>query len=169
MSDPDALFTIDPRFCIDTNVVVSFMHEADDEPYRRDAFVPQWNQIESLIGSGEIISPRGVHDELETWEKQIPAMKRWLETHGMFVEMTSEQLTFAKVIVNDFPDYGSSKNYLADLEVISLAGVRKLAVLTNERVRPNISINHPKIPEVCQHYGIECLSVSGFLARLNKE
>lgn len=165
MSDSAALFTIEPRFCIDTNVIVSFMHEDDGESYRRDVFVTQWSRIETLIGSGEIIAPRRVETELATWEKQIPDMKRWLATRGLFVDMTSEQLAFAKEVVNAFPDYGSNDNYLADLEVISLAGVRNIAVITDERVRPNISINHPKIPEVCGRFGIECLSISGFLSR----
>jgi len=165
VSDPSALFAFVPRYCIDTNVVVSFMHEDDGEPYRRDAFPAQWDVIERLIGSGEIIAPRAVESELEGWRNQIPAMKRWLDTHGMFVDMTSEQLAFAKRIVNDFPDYGSSENYVADLEVVSLAAVRKIAVVTNERVRPNVTVSHPKIPEVCKRYDIECLSVSGFLAR----
>jgi hypothetical protein len=83
----------------------------------------------------------------------------------MFVGMSTEQLEFAKRVVNEFPDYGSDENYLADLEVISLAGVRGIAVITNERVRPNRSINHPKIPEVCAKFGVECFSLPGFLAR----
>lgn len=141
------------------------MREDDQELYRRDVFVSQWDQIESLVGSGEIIAPSAVETELATWTEQIPAMKRWLATHGMFVELDSEGLAFAKRVVNDFPDYGSTTNYLADLEVISLAGARNLAVITNEKVRPNVSVSHPKIPEVCANYKIECLSVSGFLAR----
>lgn len=166
MTDPSALFSIDPRYCVDTNVVVSFLHEDDGEPYRRDAFPDQWDRIETLIGSGDIVAPQRVRLELEKWQKEIPAMKPWLaKRHGMFVEMTSEQLVLAKQIVNDFPDYGSNENYIADLEVISLAGTRGLAVITNERTRPVITISHPKIPEVCAKYGVECLSVSGFLAR----
>lgn len=165
MTDPSALFVFEPIYCIDTNVVVSFMHEDDNEPYRRDVFVAQWGRIESLIGSGDIIAPRAVEAELIKWEKQIPDMKAWLAKHGMFADMTNEQLDFAKRVVNDFPDYGSTDNYLADLEVISLAAVRNLAVITNERVRPTVTVNHPKIPEVCARYKIECLSVSGFLAR----
>jgi hypothetical protein len=93
-------------------------------------------------------------------------MKGWLAKRGgMFVGMTTEQLVVAKRIVNDFPAYGSSDNYIADLEVMSLASTRALAVVTNERVRPTMSLDTPKIPEVCGKYGIECLSVSGFLAR----
>ena len=165
MSDSSALFAFEPRYCIDTNVIVSFMHEDDNEPYRRDVFATQWSRVDSLIGSGDIVAPRAVELELSKWEKQIPTMKRWLASHGMFVDMSDDQLAFAKVVVNDFPDYGSTNNYLADLEVISLAGVKELAVITNERVRPNVTVNHPKIPEVCAKYKIECLSVSGFLAR----
>ncbi|QNO38653.1 DUF4411 family protein [Protaetiibacter sp. SSC-01] len=166
MSDPSALFTIDPRYCIDTNVIVSFLHEDDEEPYRRDAFADQWDRIEQMINSGEIVAPRRVELELVKWEKEIPSMKGWLAKRGgMFVDMTTEQLVVAKRIVNDFPAYGSSDNYIADLEVMSLASTRALAVVTNERVRPTMSLDTPKIPEVCGKYGIECLSVSGFLAR----
>ena len=166
MTDAYTLFSIESRYCIDTNVIVSFLHEDDGEPYRRDAFAAQWSVVETMIGSGEIIAPRRVELELVKWEKEIPAMKGWLaKRSGMFVDMTSDQLASAKRIVNDYPDYGSKNNYIADLEVISLASVRKLVVITNERIRPTVTLNSPKIPEVCARYGFECLSVSGFLAR----
>lgn len=165
MSESSALFEFEPKYCIDTNVIVSFMHEDDGEIYRRDVFTAQWNRIETLIGSGEIAAPRRVETELRGWEKQIPDMKRWLDTHGMFIDMTTAQLAFAKRVVNTYPDYSTNVNYLGDLEVISLAGARGIAVITGERVRPVQSINHPKIPEVCKALGIECLSTSGFLAK----
>lgn len=166
MDDSSALFAFEPRYCIDTNVIVSFMHEDDDEPYGRDAFPEQWNKIEELIGSGDIVAPRRVEFELSKWERQVPELKRWLASRpGVFIDLTTSQLAFAKRVVNDYPDYGSKENYVADLEVISLAAVRGLAVITNERVRPTVAIKSPKIPEVCARYGIECLSVPGFLRK----
>lgn len=166
MMEAAALFVIDPRYCIDTNVIVSFLRDDEGEPYSGPAFRPQWEVIERLISSGIIVAPRRVEHELEGWEKEIPAMKGWLADHRhMFRDMTEEQLAAAKRIVNDFPDYGSSDNYVGDLEVVSLAMSAGLAVVTNERTRPNPSQRRPKIPEVCATYKVECLSVPGLLNR----
>lgn len=70
MSAPPALFTIEPKYCIDTKVIISFMHEDDGQPYRPDIFVAQWGRIETFTRSGEIIAPRRVEVELAKWEEQ---------------------------------------------------------------------------------------------------
>lgn len=166
MTSADSLFFIEPKYCIDTNVIVSFMHIDDEEQYGRDTFPQQWDFIERLISEGAIVSPRRVERELRHWEKEIPEMKAWLDArHHMFRDVTTEQLSLAKQVTNAYPDYGSSHNYIADLEVITLAGVLRLAVITNERARPQASLRMPRIPEVCGAFSIECLSVPGFLRR----
>lgn len=60
MTDAGTLFDLEPRYCMDTNVIVSFLSESDDEYYGADIFVEQWSQIEGLIASGQIVAPRQV-------------------------------------------------------------------------------------------------------------
>lgn len=166
MINPSALFEVAPRYVIDTNVIVAFLRGTDEEYYDKNTMKDQWDLFERLMSSGEIIAPRRVEIELRGWENEIAEMKQWIKTHHhMFRDQTDEQLAIAKIVVNDFTDYGSSQNYVGDLEVISLAGTLKVPVVTLEKVRTNPSKHLPKIPEVCGNYGFECLSVTAFLRR----
>lgn len=74
MSNPTTLFTLDPRYCVDTNVIVSFLRRSDDEHYGSDVFAPQWAHIERMIASNAIIAPRQVERELGKWIAHIDTM-----------------------------------------------------------------------------------------------
>lgn len=169
MTSQDALFEPEPpRYCIDTNVVVSFLRGTDDEHYGADVFAPQWALIERLILGGVIVAPRRVERELSNWEKTIQAMGPWLRgRRHMFRDVATEaQLLSAKRIVGRYPVYGESVNYLGDLEVMTLAAALGLAVITLERKAAGTpSMKRPKIPDVCEEFGIDCVSVAGFLRR----
>lgn len=117
--------------------------------------------------SGVVIAPRRVEKELTDWQRSIATMKDWLHHHRyLFRDIESdEQLALAKRIVNDYPAYCQNKNYLGDLEVITLAGVRELTVITLEGGKQTPSKKRPKIPDVCSEFGIECVSLPGFLRR----
>lgn len=48
---------------------------------------------------------------------------------------------------------------VADPFVIAAAAAAGWAVVTEERVKPHAA----KIPNVCQHFGIRCLNLEGFM------
>jgi hypothetical protein len=162
-----SLFDITPRWCLDTNVVVSFMREDDEEPYSRELLPAQWQAFESDISSGLIAAPIQVRDELSTWSPQIPDLARWLKTHrGMFRELDEGTLRNVKEVVNRYPTYARDRNYLGDLCVIALAGAHQLTIVSNEKgSKGQASRTRPKIPDVCAELGIDCVSVMGFLRR----
>lgn len=169
MSQP-TLFEEEPAYCIDTNVIIAFLVESDDELYGRDVFGPQWDYIEGLIASGRIVAPQRVEKELEKWTLQSQEIHRWVRAHRrMFRQIVSgEQLFKAKEIVNSYPVYGGSMNYLGDLEVMTLAHALGVPVVTLEREVPThlqTSRRRPKIPNICREFGIECVSISGLLRR----
>jgi hypothetical protein len=165
----EALFEAEPpRYCIDTNVIVSFLRGTDDEHYGADVFAPQWAVIERLILSGVIVAPRRVEGELAKWVKTVPAMGQWLKARPhMFRDVVTEaQLLSAKRIVGAYPAYGETMNYLGDLEVMTLAEALGITVITLESESPgSVSKKRPKIPNVCKEFGVDCLSVTGFLRR----
>jgi Domain of unknown function (DUF4411) len=138
MRPQTSLFDEEPRYCIDTIVIVSFLRLTDDEHYGSDVFAPQWAYVEQLIISGAIIAPRQVEHELKKWPKTIPDMKAWLRKHNqMFRDVeTAAQLTSAKRIVNEYPVYGETDNYLGDLEVMSLAEALQITVISLEGENP---------------------------------
>jgi hypothetical protein len=162
-----SLFDEEPRYCIDTNVIVSFLRGTDDEFYGSDVFAPQWLFIEELATKGAIVAPREVERELTGWARTIEGMAQWVRSHkGLFLAVeASAQLVAAKEIVNAYPAYASSTNYVGDLSIMSLAKYLGVAVLTLERRADHHAEKRPKIPNVCQEFGIDCVSVSGFLRR----
>jgi len=167
MSAVGTLFEVETAYCIDTNVILSFLSETDDEFYGADIFKEQWHQIEQRIQSGEIVAPREVERELGRHAKKRAKVGPWLKTRRyMFCDVDSAQLEFAKRVVNKYPAYGRDNNYLGDLTVISLAGSRGLAVISLEQPVQQSGQKRPKIPNVCNEFGITHLSVSGFLRRI---
>ena len=161
----DALFADPAKYAIDTNVIVSFLGDSDTEHYPRAVFKPQWDFLEAAMQDGRVVAPRMVELELAKWEKTIPEMKGWLHGHRyLFSDIESDaQLVGAKRIVNTYPAYATSVNYLGDLEVITLAMARGLTVVSLESKAVQHSARRPKIPNVCQEFGVECVNLSGFL------
>ena len=168
MSNQASLFEEKPKYVIDTNVVVSFMHHDEEEYYGSDIFKPQWQFIENLIERGVIIAPRKVEDELKKWIIEIPEMAGWLKKYAhMFIDIDNDQLISAKPILAKYEVYGTTDNYLGDLTVMSLASCMGLAVISLEGKKPQNSLKKPKIPNVCDEFGVECYSVTGFLRKEN--
>jgi hypothetical protein len=73
----ETLFQIEPKYCIDTNVIVSFLSESDDEYYGADIFPDHWQQIATMIASGRIVAPRQVENELNGHAKKRPKIGPW--------------------------------------------------------------------------------------------
>ncbi|MDO8335575.1 MAG: DUF4411 family protein [Candidatus Saccharibacteria bacterium] len=156
-----------PRYCIDTNVIVSFMKKTENEFYGSDVFKPQWEFLEDLIARGIIIAPKQVEIELLAWCDVIPEMAVWLKQHKyMFVDVEEdEQLVSAKRILKEYSIYGTTKNYLGDLAVITLADSMKITVISLESETQTPSKRRPKIPNICKEFDIDAVSFSGFLRR----
>lgn len=165
MDQPFKLFEIEPRYCIDTNVIVSFLSESDDEYYGADIFPDHWDRICRLIASGDIVAPRQIETELKGHATKRSKIAPWLAMNDhMFRDLEStSQLLLAKEIVNKYNAYGRNTNYLGDLEVIVLAGSLGLTVVSMEVALQQSGQRRPKIPNVCDEFGIKCVSVSGFL------
>lgn len=163
----ESLFDIEPLWCLDTNVVVSFLREDDEEAYSRQVLPEQWRAFERDISTGLIIAPPQVRDELEGWCVEIPDMRSWLATHGgMFRDLDAAALAAAKHVVNAYPAYARNRNYLGDLCVIAMAASRGLTVISNEKAaKGQPSRNRPKIPDVCAEMGVGFVTVIGYLRR----
>ncbi|MHB1525555.1 MAG: DUF4411 family protein [Candidatus Dormibacteria bacterium] len=161
------MFDEEPRYCIDTNVIVSFLRRTDEEHYGSDVFPAQWEYVERLLDSGAIVAPRQVETELLKWRSEIPELHDWLRRFkGIFRDVESNaQLASAKRIVNEYLVYGSTENYLGDLAVMTLAQALQIAVLTLEGPTRSNSKRRPKIPDVCAEFGIDCVSFPAFLRR----
>lgn len=161
----DGLFEDPAKYAIDTNVIVSFLGDSDSEHYPMDVFRPQWEFLEKAMQDARVVAPAVVAVELEKWTKNVPAIKAWMHDHRyLFHDIESDaELAAAKAIVNAFAAYASSVNYAGDLEVMAFARARGLAVISLELKATQHSAKKPKIPNVCEQFGIEWVSLAGFL------
>ena len=140
------------RYCIDTNVISSFIKN-DEEEWYSYGFDAQWNFIENNMQRRVIVAPLEVQKELSSLfgsrSLQLkPYAKDWLKKHAyIFIDKDDEQLSVAALIVNKYQAYGQSANMTADLMIMSLAKAMHLTVVTLEERATTHSAKKPKDPQ----------------------
>ena len=95
----------------------------------------------------------------------------WIADHkSLFVIPNASATQFVSTIfsVPHFQTLVSEKNRLAgrpcaDPFIIALAKVINACVVTEEKEKPNAA----KIPNVCQHFGIDCTNLQEFMEKEN--
>lgn len=110
-----------------------------------------------LAADGAIFAPVDVRIELE---RQSDDLCDWSKSqNGFFVESDREVLEVYTSIVNGHPGFmkvNSTKSG-ADPVVVAMAKVRGVPVVTYEtRAKQNSA---PKIPNVCDALGLQCVSL----------
>ncbi len=143
-------------YCIDTNALVDLWRRL----YPKDVFPSLWKNIEELIRSGALITPREVLNELEQIDDDL---LKWLKTQrSMIVGLQSEHQDRVKEILRIYPTLIEPNKTIPDADpfVIALAMTESAIVVTNERLAgPG---GRPKIPNVCLKYQIKCLNLLEF-------
>ena len=101
---------------------------------------------------------------------------KWVKKHRkIFREQDIEQLQGAQEILSRFPDLTDPAKEIPDADpfVVALAIIEntkrqdtlfksQCIVLTQEKPSRGV---RPKIPDVCQHYGIECIALTGLFRK----
>ncbi|MEL4072838.1 DUF4411 family protein [Ochrobactrum sp. GPK 3] len=139
-------------YCADTSALVA----AWVERYPPDFFPSLWDKFGLLIEQGRIFAPEEVRNELHKRSKDVAD---WLDQYDGFFRPTDELLLEEVTgILAKFPKLVMQQKvaFAADPFVIGLAKLEKVTVLTEEGAG---SIGKPKIPFVCNDYGIECCSL----------
>ncbi|HSY51007.1 MAG TPA: DUF4411 family protein [Thermoanaerobaculia bacterium] len=149
-------------YVFDTSSIIVMGH------YFPDRFPTFWNNFEGAVGDGTVISVREVLKELASPREWL---MDWIENHKeMFLVPGPEETKFvAKIFqVPHFQMLVTETQRLrgqpvADPFVIACASVRAGTVVTEESRKPNSA----RIPNVCDHFGVACTNVEGFLAQNN--
>lgn len=136
------------------------------ENYFPDRFPSFWAKFDQGVAEGSILSVREVLKELEALARTDWILKR-LSGHANFFQVPeSPALAFvAKIFaVPHFRNLVEEKKRLtgrpvADPFLIACAKVRGWCVVTEEKLKPHAA----KIPNVCEHFEVECTNVEGFL------
>jgi hypothetical protein len=155
-------------YCTDTSALIE-LHAT----YGSDVFVSLWQNVAGLVKEGRLIAPREVLREIE---KKDDDLLKWVKKHRkIFREQEIEQVQRAQEILSHFANLIDPAKEIPDADpfVVALAIIENTKreetlfkghciVVTQEKPSRG---NRPKIPDVCQHYDIECISVAGLFRK----
>ena len=152
-------------YCLDTNTISSIFRF-----YYRDSFPSFWENFSDLVGSGRASSVSEVEIELSRSPGLVSAVQELKGLNQEFFSLPSstEQEYVTEIFgVRRFRSLlgggtAARGNPVADPFVIAKArAFPGICVVTEEIYRPNAA----KIPNVCEHYGIECINLQQLLQR----
>lgn len=152
------------KYCMDTS---SFLEGASDRPYAMGYFDPLWSNFDVIVKEGLLSSPYLVLMELKNKEDE---MYNWVkDRREILFKQPSQEVQEVGDIVDNFPKFvreHKNKPYWADPEVIALAKVENLTVVTQEEWNPAKPEKY-KIPNVCKHYNVEYIKFIELIKREN--
>jgi len=133
--------------------------------YYRGRFPGLWDKFDGIVDEGRLLSTREVLNEIN--DGSITTLRDWAKDHGeIFGTPTAEEGAFVAQIftVHHFQQNVEQKKLVkgghnADAFVVAKAAVMEGTVVTLEQHAPNAA----KIPNICQHFGIPCLSLEEFM------
>lgn len=143
-------------YCVDTSSLIA----AWNERYPLKNVPLFWSHLSALIAEGRLVSPREVREEVT---KKEDGLGRWLKAqNGLFVDLEEDIQLAVREILLEFPFLTKeiSGRTKADPFVIALARARGLTVVTEEGPGNE---RRPRIPLVCQHYGVPCINILGVI------
>lgn len=128
-------------------------------------FPTLWQNFNELIGSGQIVSTREVGREIDNCP--VERLRDWAENNGeVFTIPTAAEGAFVGQIyaVPHFQQNIERQKLLkggvlADPFVVAKASVVGGTVVTMEQYKDNSA----KIPSICRHFGVSCLSLEDFM------
>ena len=136
--------------------------------YYPDRIPSFWRNFDEFVFQGKILSVREVFNEL-SGKGNKAHLEKWIKVNKRIFMLPSGQETlFVGQIfsVRHFQYLVGQRQRLkgtpvADPFVIASAKIRKACVVTEEDKKPNAA----KIPNVCEHFKIDCTNLEGFMER----
>lgn len=149
-------------YIIDTS---SFIVMGHFFPNRFPSF---WERFNQCVDEGEVLSVREVYHELDNGLAR-PHLRLWLDEHrGLFLIPQSEETEFVREMFSTSrfqtlirQKYLLTSKPIADPFVIA-AGRVKGACIVTEEAKNDTAI---RIPNICEHYRIECISLEELMER----
>ncbi len=144
-------------YCIDTSAIL----DGWVRYYPPDVFPALWKNLEAMIEAEELIAPEEVLREIEKKEDEL---HKWVKSHEKMFHPLDEAVQRATAeILTKFPRLVDSEKERsrADPFVIALAKTVDCPVVTGEKAAG--TKDRPKIPTVCDHFGVRHLSLLGLI------
>lgn len=131
--------------------------------YPKDVFEKLFSEIDKRIDAGDIVASDEVKVELEQKDDDILA---YVKTKpGLFLPVDDEQQDHVTDILSRYPQWidPAAKKNNADPFAVALGKSKGLTVVSFER---NGGAKKPKIPFVCQEFGVDHLHYTDLLRKL---
>ncbi|MGA2226912.1 MAG: PIN domain-containing protein [Syntrophobacteraceae bacterium] len=133
-----------------------------------ERFPSFWELFDSEVSNGRIVSVREVYLELDN-QISRPHLREWVDRnkHIFLTPGPAESAFLAEIFaISHFRQLLSQKQILkatpvADPFIIASAKIRGACVVTEEVAKKNAA----KIPNVCEHFGVSCTNIEGFMQR----
>ena len=133
-----------------------------------DRFPTLWSYFNGLTADGRVISVREVNREIVN-QSTKQTLLEWIKANPtIFLSPSARETEFIRqmFLIPRFRTLIKTRQVLkgepaADPFVIASAYVRNACVVTEESRRPNAI----KIPDVCDHYSIDCTNLEGLMER----
>jgi len=141
-------------------LIIMFRH------YYPERFPSLWQRFADMAAAGELVSVSEVAKELDGQEDRL---SEWVEDNkGFFHRPSVPEMAFVGRIFEVAHFQGLIRQQerlqgkpVADPFVIAKAALTKPGcVVTSEQYRDNA----PKIPNVCEHFGVRCVNLEEFMA-----
>lgn len=137
--------------------------------YYRSRFPTLWEHFDELVANDRITSTREVRREIKN--HRVAALRDWANNNGgIFPAPNADEAQFVIEIfsVRHFQQVIERHKLLkgglnADPFIVARAFVIEGTVVTMESNSPNGA----KIPNICDHFGVGCLSLEGFMEAEN--
>ena len=152
-------------YVFDTSTLIKMFNNIS-----QNQFPSFWQKFNSCILDTQIISVKEVYQEilryddlLQKWAKQnkqifkIPTLEDFQFVSEIFLKKKFQELIEMKKIISE------REEPVADPFIIAKAKITPGCVVTEEKYRENGA----KIPNVCEHFNIECTNLDGFMGREN--
>jgi hypothetical protein len=147
-------------YCLDTSAWL----DGWARDYPAEVFPSLWEKLSECIDCGTVRCSEEVYVELE---KKDDGLHDWLKKRKEVIIHINEDIQrIVSVLLTDHPRLVDThrQRSQADPFVIATAEHLKAIVVTGEKPRGKLDI--PKIPDVCQHRNIPCISFLEMLREL---
>ncbi len=147
--------------------------------YYPEIFPSFWEKMDEMIVSKTISSVQEVYEELERYGGEQKHLLTWIKNNKkIFTQPTIKEQQKVRNIfaIQGFQQLISKKNQMldrpsADPFIIAKASVIRGVVVTGELPIKKNKIGKmqgkPKIPDVCAHFGIPCITPQRFMEEQN--
>ncbi|MFH1004932.1 MAG: DUF4411 family protein [Bacteroidota bacterium] len=146
-----------PKYSIDTSAIL----DAWVRHYPYDLFPSFWDKFSDLAATKKGIAIELIEHEIS---KKDDGCHKWFNENNLndFFWKISDEVQNEVINILQNSNYQQlvedrKGSYSADPFVIALAKVENLIVVTGEKASNNIA--KPKIPDVCNDLGIECINI----------